>query len=156
MYNVVRGAASGHVQPLYGKLHSPSGDVVGFQNIELISDLSFEAWEGYYKETKDAFPDRPLIASIMECYNKDRWQEIAGRAAACGVDALELNFSCPHGHPESGMGAAMGQDPRQVEEVTRWVVEAVQIPVWAKMTSPPGRRWPAAPRASRRSTPCWA
>jgi dihydroorotate dehydrogenase subfamily 1 len=123
-----------NVQPRYGKLHSPSGDVVGFQNIELISDLSFEAWEGYYKETKDAFPDRPLIASIMECYNKDRWQEIAGRAAACGVDALELNFSCPHGHPESGMGAAMGQDPRQVEEVTRWVVEAVQIPVWAKMT----------------------
>ena len=123
-----------NVQPRYGKLNDRGGETIGFQNIELISDLPFEDWEDYYKRTKDAFPQKPLIASIMECYNKDRWQEIAGRAAACGVDALELNFSCPHGHPESGMGAAMGQDPRQVEEVTRWVVEAVKIPVWAKMT----------------------
>lgn len=123
-----------NVQPRYGKLQSPKGDTIGFQNIELISDVSFEEWEDYYKRTKDAVPDKPLIASIMESHNKHRWQEIAGRAAACGVDALELNFSCPHGHPESGMGAAMGQDPHQVEEVTRWVVEAVNIPVWAKMT----------------------
>ena len=124
-----------NVQPRYGKLRSPKKDNVGFQNIELISDAPFEDWERWFKETKDACPDGILIGSIMECYNKDRWQELAGRCIESGCDALELNFSCPHGHPESGMGAAMGQDPAQVEEVTRWVVEvAGKVPVWSKMT----------------------
>lgn len=124
-----------NVQPRYGKLRSPSKDNVGFQNIELISDATFEAWEDYYKETKDAYPDRILIGSIMESYEKDRWQELAGRCLEAGCDSLELNFSCPHGHPERGMGAAMGQNPEMVEEVTRWVVEVANgAPVWAKMT----------------------
>ena len=123
-----------NVQPRYGKLKSPSGDTVGFQNIELISDSPFEDWIDWFKRVKDAHPTRPLIASIMESYDKGRWQEIAARCAECGVDGLELNFSCPHGHPEAGMGAAMGQDPNQVREVTSWVVSAVDIPVWAKMT----------------------
>jgi len=123
-----------NVQPRYGKLRSPSKDNVGFQNIELISDATFEDWEDWYKETKDTHPDGMLIGSIMESYEKGRWQELAARCEAAGCDALELNFSCPHGHPEKGMGAAMGQDPSRVEEVTRWVVDAVNIPVWSKMT----------------------
>jgi dihydroorotate dehydrogenase subfamily 1 len=124
-----------NVQPRYGKLRSPGKDNVGFQNIELISDATFEDWEKYYKETKDAYPDRILIGSIMESYEKGRWQELAGRCLEAGCDSLELNFSCPHGHPERGMGAAMGQNPAMVEEVTRWVVEvAGGKPVWAKMT----------------------
>ncbi len=124
-----------NVQPRYGKLRSTNGDNVGFQNIELISDRPFEDWEDDFKRVKDAWPDRILIGSIMECYNKDRWQELASRCLAAGCDSLELNFSCPHGHPETGMGAAMGQNPAMVEEVTRWVVEAAGgKPVWAKMT----------------------
>lgn len=124
-----------NVQPRYGKLNSPSGDPIGFQNIELISDRPFEDWEVDFRKVKDAWPDRILIGSIMECYDKARWQELASRCLAAGCDSLELNFSCPHGHPESGMGAAMGQNPAMVEEVTRWVVEAAGgRPVWAKMT----------------------
>ena len=123
-----------NVQPRYGKLRTPGKENVGFQNIELISDAPFEDWENWFKETKDGAPDGILIGSNMESYAKDRWQELAGRCVAAGCDALELNFSCPHGHPETGMGAAMGQDPAMVEEVTRWVVEAVDVPVWAKMT----------------------
>jgi dihydroorotate dehydrogenase subfamily 1 len=124
-----------NVQPRYGKLRSPSKENVGFQNIELISDQPFEIWEDWYKETKDAHPSGILIGSIMESFDKGRWQELAGRCLEAGCDALELNFSCPHGHPERGMGAAMGQDPAQVEQVTRWVVEAAGgRPVWAKMT----------------------
>ena len=122
-----------NVQPRYGKLKS-NNVTVGFENIELISDATFEDWEKWYRETKDAHPQGILIGSIMESYEKDRWQELAGRTVAAGCDALELNFSCPHGHPEKGMGAAMGQDPERVEIVTRWVVEAVDVPVWAKMT----------------------
>jgi len=123
-----------NVQPRYGKLKA-GGGIVGFENIELISDADFEDWERWYRETKDAHPDGILIGSIMESYEKGRWQELAGRCIEAGCDALELNFSCPHGHPEKGMGAAMGQDPKRVEIVTRWVVEAAAgRPVWAKMT----------------------
>ena len=123
-----------NVQPRYGKLKLDK-TTVGFENIELISDATFEDWERWYRETKDAYPDRILIGSIMESFDKGRWQELAGRCIEAGCDALELNFSCPHGHPEKGMGAAMGQDPERVETVTRWVVEAAGgAPVWSKMT----------------------
>jgi dihydropyrimidine dehydrogenase (NADP+)/dihydropyrimidine dehydrogenase (NAD+) subunit PreA len=124
-----------NVQPRYGKLRTGNGETIGFQNIELISDRPFEDWENDFKKVKDAWPSHMLIGSIMERYDKDRWQELAGRTLAAGCDGLELNFSCPHGHPETGMGAAMGQNPAMVEEVTRWVVEvAGGRPVWAKMT----------------------
>ncbi len=123
-----------NVVPRYGKLKSASGDVIGFQNIELISDRPFEDWEADFAALRKEFPTKVVIASIMECYDKSRWQELASRCEKAGAKGLELNFSCPHGHPERGMGAAMGQDPAQVEEVTSWVKEVVTIPIWAKMT----------------------
>ncbi len=123
-----------NVQPRYGKLKAPTGGVIGFENIELISDRTLEEWEDDFKRVKDEWPTRILIGSVMESYEKGRWQEVASRVVAAGCDAVELNFSCPHGHPEMGMGAAMGQDPERVETVTRWVVDAIDVPVWAKMT----------------------
>jgi dihydropyrimidine dehydrogenase (NADP+)/dihydropyrimidine dehydrogenase (NAD+) subunit PreA len=123
-----------NVAPRYGKHRLPSKEVIGFQNIELISDRSLDDWLDDFKRCKDDFPDHVLIASIMEQYAKDRWQELTQRIAECGVDGFELNFSCPHGHPETNMGAAMGQDPGMVEEVTKWVVDVTDKPVWAKMT----------------------
>ena len=51
------------------------------------------------------------------------------------MDGIELNLSCPHGHPERGMGAAVGQNPEMVKQITSWVVESAKgVPVWAKMT----------------------
>jgi dihydropyrimidine dehydrogenase (NADP+) len=110
------------------------GDTIGFTNIELISDRPLEDWLDDFRRLKAEYPDQMLIASIMEQYDKERWQELTRRIAECGVDGFECNFSCPHGHPERNMGAAMGQDPKMVEEVTGWVVEATDKPVWAKMT----------------------
>jgi dihydroorotate dehydrogenase subfamily 1 len=124
-----------NVAPRYGKLRTNDGKtVVGFQNIELISDRGLQDWLDDFKRVKDDFPEGILIASIMEQHNKDRWQELTGIVAESGVDAFELNFSCPHGHPENNMGAAMGQNPAIVKEVTRWVVETTDKPIWAKMT----------------------
>lgn len=121
--------------PRYGKLKShATGEVIGFQNIELISDMDFEVWLEEFLDVKAAYPDRPLIASIMEEFNKDRWQEVVERVQVTGVDGFELNFSCPHGLPERKMGAAMGQSPEIVEEVTGWVKQVSKLPVWAKMT----------------------
>jgi dihydroorotate dehydrogenase subfamily 1 len=124
-----------NVAPRYARMRAAgTKEVIGWQNIELISDRSFEVWEDEFKKIKDKYPDRILIASIMEEYKEDAWIEIVERCQACGVDAFELNFSCPHGMPERKMGAAMGQDPELLEEVCTWVNRAANIPVWAKMT----------------------
>lgn len=125
-----------NVTPRYAKFRSAkAGEVIGFQNIELISDRPFEDWEADFRELKASYPDKILIASLMECHDEKRWQELTRRCVAAGVDSFELNFSCPHGHPETGMGAAMGQNPAMVKEVTGWVKAAAGgKPVWAKMT----------------------
>lgn len=124
-----------NVAPRYGRLRGNDGkDIFGWENIELISDRSFDIWIDEFKQLKDKYPDRILIASIMEEFNKDAWIEIVERCQDCGVDAFELNFSCPHGLPERKMGAAMGENPAILEEVCGWVMGATKIPVWAKMT----------------------
>jgi dihydroorotate dehydrogenase subfamily 1 len=123
-----------NVSPRYAKLHAANGDVIGWENIELISDRPFSIWMDEFKRAKDQFPDRVLIASIMEEYNRDAWEEIVQRCETAGVDGFELNFSCPHGLPERKMGAAMGENPEILEEVAGWVMKAATKPVWAKMT----------------------
>ena len=123
-----------NVSPRYAKLHATSGEVIGWENIELISDRPFAHWIEEFKKCKDQFPDGVLVASIMEEYRRDAWVEIVERCQDAGVDAFELNFSCPHGLPERKMGAAMGQDPDILEEVCGWVKAAAKKPVWAKMT----------------------
>jgi len=124
-----------NVTPRYGKLHAGDGkEVIGWENIELISDRPFGIWLEEFKKCKEQNPDGILIASVMEEYNKDAWCEIIGRCQDAGVDAFELNFSCPHGLPERKMGAAMGQDPDVLGEVCGWVMSAAKKPVWAKMT----------------------
>src|SRR5205809_3967003 len=76
---------------------------------------------------------RPRRFNIEEI-EKERWQELTRMVQETGVDAFELNFSCPHGMTERKMGSEMGEHPDLTEEVTRWVTEVAKIPVWAKMT----------------------
>jgi dihydropyrimidine dehydrogenase (NADP+)/dihydropyrimidine dehydrogenase (NAD+) subunit PreA len=126
-----------NVTPRYAKLMATGAqpaEVVGWENIELISDRPFKIWLDEFKKCKDMFPDGILIASIMEEYRKDAWVEIVERCQDAGVDAFECNFSCPHGLPERKMGSAMGQDCDVLEEVCGWVMSAAKKPVWAKMT----------------------
>src|SRR5438132_7293309 len=124
-----------NVQPRYARLRAAGSDeIIGWENIELISDRPFATWIDEFKQIKDKYPDRVLIASIMEEYRKDAWVEIVERCQAVGVDAFECNYSCPHGLPERRMGSAMGENPEILEEVCRWVMSAAKVPVWAKMT----------------------
>jgi dihydroorotate dehydrogenase subfamily 1 len=124
-----------NVVPRYGKLRSRStGEVIGFENIELISDRPIDVWLDEFRQVKKEYPNHILIASIMEEYEKSRWQELTRMVQDTGVDAFELNFSCPHGMTERKMGSEMGEHPDLTEEVTRWVTEVATIPVWAKMT----------------------
>ena len=124
-----------NVTPRYGKLHAnDKREIVGWENIELISDRPIENWLEEFKRCKDQNPNGILIASIMEEYNRDAWIEIVERCQDAGVDGFELNFSCPHGLPERKMGSAMGEDPEILLEVCGWVTSATKRPVWAKMT----------------------
>ncbi len=134
-----------NVAPRYGKLlaRGHKDEVIGFQNIELISDRPFEAWLDELADCKREYPDHILIASVMEEYRREAWHEIIERTQKTGIDGFELNLSCPHGLPERKMGAAMGQDPAIVKEVCAWVKEVATVPVWAKMT--PNITDPAVP-----------
>jgi dihydroorotate dehydrogenase subfamily 1 len=124
-----------NVAPRYARLKTEkSAEIYGWQNIELISDRPFAVWMDEFKKLKDKYPTGCVIASIMEEYNKDAWIEIVERCQETGIDAFELNFSCPHGLPERKMGAAMGQDCAIMEEVCKWVMSAAKVPVWAKLT----------------------
>lgn len=122
--------------PRYGKLKDPTHPeiVVGFENIELISDRPYATWLDEFRQLKKQYKNRVLVASIMEEYRKEAWQQIVREVQETGVDAFELNLSCPHGLPERKMGMAMGEDPSICEEVVGWVREVSKIPVWAKMT----------------------
>lgn len=124
-----------NVSPRYSRMRAgDNNEIIGWENIELISDRPFGAWIDDFKRLKEKYPDRFLVASITEECSRDAWVEIVERTQATGVDALELNFSCPHGLPERRMGAAIGQDPELMAEVCGWVNAAARVPVWAKLT----------------------
>jgi dihydroorotate dehydrogenase subfamily 1 len=124
-----------NTNPRYAKLRSrESNEVLGFQNIELISDRPFEVWLDELAQLKKNYPKKILIASIMEEYRREAWHEIVKRVQETGVDGFEMNLSCPHGLPERKMGMAMGENPDITCEVVKWVKEVSKIPVWAKMT----------------------
>lgn len=104
----------------------------GMVNIELISDASIDQWEIEIDLIKSAFPDRPLIASIMGGGNAYEWQEVVRRLEPHGIDAFEMNVSCPNFSEERG--AQLGQDPESLALAIRWVREATKLPVIVKLT----------------------
>ncbi|EST10983.1 NAD-dependent dihydropyrimidine dehydrogenase subunit PreA [Sporolactobacillus laevolacticus] len=108
--------------------------VAGFNNIELITDRPLEVNLREINETKKKFPDHVIIASLMVEPKQEKWHEIVKRVEDVGVDGLELNFGCPHGMAERGMGSASGQVPELVEKQTYWVKEAAETPVIVKLT----------------------
>jgi dihydropyrimidine dehydrogenase (NAD+) subunit PreA len=108
--------------------------MVGLNNIELISDRSVEINLKEIREVKRRYPDRPLIISIMVESTREAWHDIIKRVEQTGADGVELNFGCPHGMNERGMGSAMGQVPEYTQMVTEWVREVATIPVFVKLT----------------------
>lgn len=85
-------------------------------------------------ETKKRFPGHALVVSLMVEPKREKWHEIVKKVEAVGVDGLELNFGCPHGMAERGMGSASGQQPDLVEAQTMWAKEAAKTPVIVKLT----------------------
>ncbi len=122
-----------NVSSRYSALDIAGNRMVGFNNIELISDRSIETNFKEIKECKKRWPNRALIASLMTD-TKENWHEMLARALDSGADGVELNFGCPHGMCERGMGSAVGQNPDVMETIVGWVMEATQLPVIVKLT----------------------
>jgi dihydropyrimidine dehydrogenase (NAD+) subunit PreA len=122
------------VSPRFAAWKGQGGELRGFENIELLSKKSVSYWETGIAAIKTEYPDHLLVASIMGDTGDASWQDLATRVQDAGCDAIELNVSCPHGMPEAGVGAAIGQNPSMVEHVTKSVVAVADVPVYVKMT----------------------
>lgn len=105
----------------------------GFTNIELITDRPIEVNLREIAETKRLFPKNPIIVSLM-VETEAEWREIIKKSIDAGADGLELNFGCPHGMCERGMGSAVGQEPKINERITSWAVKYSTVPVLVKLT----------------------
>jgi dihydropyrimidine dehydrogenase (NAD+) subunit PreA len=123
-----------NVSSRYGAVDYDGRKIMGFNNIELISDRTLEDNLKEIKAVKREFPDRALVVSLMVESKRESWHEIVRRVEQTGCDGLELNFGCPHGMSERGMGSAVGQVPEYTEMITGWVKEVAQTPVIVKLT----------------------
>ena len=108
--------------------------LVGMNNIELISDRPTDVNIAEIREVKKRYPNHAVVISLMVEANREAWHEILAKCNDTGADGYELNFGCPHGMSERGMGAAVGQVPEYVQMITEWVMEKAELPVLVKLT----------------------
>ena len=120
--------------PRYSAWHGGDGRVMGLNNIELITDRPLQTNLEEITRVKRDWPDRAVVVSLMVPCEEGAWKEILPKVEATGADGIELNFGCPHGMSERGMGAAVGQVPEYVEMVTNWCKKHGDLPVIVKLT----------------------
>jgi dihydropyrimidine dehydrogenase (NAD+) subunit PreA len=120
--------------PRYGAIWGADRRLLGFNNIELITDRALQLNLQEIKQVKKNWPDRALVVSIMVPCEEDAWKAILPLVEETEADGIELNFGCPHGMSERGMGAAVGQVPEYVEMVVRWCKQYSRMPVITKLT----------------------
>ena len=123
-----------NVTSRFAALNWKQNRVIGLNNIELITDRPLDENLKEIRECKKAFPDRAIIGSLMEVPVREKWHDLVKAVQDAGVDGFELNFGCPHGMSERGMGSAVGQQPDLIEMVTSYAVEAAELPVIVKLT----------------------
>jgi dihydropyrimidine dehydrogenase (NAD+) subunit PreA len=107
-------------------------DKWGMLDIELFTDLTIERWEHDLDMIRASYPERALIASIAGGGNPDDWVEVIRRLEPRGVNAFEMNVSCPNFAEEKG--GKLGQDPEALRLAVSWVREATDLPVIVKLT----------------------
>jgi len=120
--------------PRYGAIHSSDRRLIGLNNVELITDRPLEINLQEIKKVKREWSDRAVVVSLMVPCEEKNWADILKRVEETECDGVELNFGCPHGMSERGMGAAVGQVPEYIEMVTRWCKKHTRMPVIVKLT----------------------
>ncbi len=123
-----------NVSSRYSAVDYAGKRVMGFNNIELISDRPLSINLKEIKEVLKEFPDRAMVVSLMAENSREAWHELIKQTEDTGAHGIELNFGCPHGMNERGMGSAVGQDPAIAKMVVEWVMEKATIPVITKLT----------------------
>ena len=123
-----------NVSSRYGAIDYDGRKVMGLNNIELITDRPLDVNLAEIARTKKAHPRHALWVSLMEESRRESWHDLVKRTQDAGADGLELNFGCPHGMSERGMGAAVGQVPDYAALITGWVKEVATVPVIVKLT----------------------
>ncbi|MBR3246779.1 MAG: NAD-dependent dihydropyrimidine dehydrogenase subunit PreA [Clostridiales bacterium] len=133
--------------PRFSAVKGPDGSIVGFKNIEQLSDHSVEENMEIFRRLKADYPSKVIIASIM---GKDdaEWESLSRLCEENGADVIELNFSCPN-MADEGLGSDIGQVPELVERFTRCARRGAKIPVLAKLTPNVASMIPAAEAAIR-------
>jgi dihydropyrimidine dehydrogenase (NAD+) subunit PreA len=122
-----------NVSSRYGSVNYRDKRMVGFNNIELITDRPLKDNLREISEVKKRFPDNAVIASLM-VETREEWHNIIRDVENAGADGIELNFGCPHGMCERGMGSAVGQEPKVLQTIVEWVKEVAKVPVITKLT----------------------
>ena len=120
--------------PRYAALYSQDRRLIGFNNIELITDRPLRKNLEEIRQVKRDWPDRAMVVSLMVPCTEEAWKAVLPRVEDTGADGIELNFGCPHGMSERGMGAAVGQVPEYIEMVTAWCKHYSRLPVIVKLT----------------------
>ncbi len=128
------GAPVLNVSNRYGAWHYGNQKMLAINNVELISDRPLETNLHEIAEVKRAWPDRAVVVSAMVESKPQSWHDIIRRIQDTGADGIELNYGCPHGMSERGMGSAVGQVPEYCTQITSWVMEVAKIPVIVKLT----------------------
>jgi dihydropyrimidine dehydrogenase (NAD+) subunit PreA len=123
-----------NVSSRYGAIDIGTFKVAGLNNIELITDRPIEVNLKEVAEVKKLFPKHAVVVSLMVESKREAWHEIVKRTEDTGCDGLELNFGCPHGMSERGMGSAVGQVPDYTCQIVQWVKEVARTPVIVKLT----------------------
>ena len=118
--------------PRFSAIRTDEGKIISFKNIEQLSEQSLKENIEIFKELKKNFPNKFLMVSIMG-RDEDEWAYLTKELTDAGVDALELNFSCPN-MTEDNTGSDVGQIPELVEKYCRVVKENTNLPFIAKLT----------------------
>ena len=122
-----------NVSSRYSSVDWNNQRMMGLNNIELITDRPHEVNLREISEVKKRFPKHAVIASLMT-ETKNDWKVLIKKVEDSGADGLELNFGCPHGMCERGMGSSVGQEPKLLAEITSWTKEFAKTPVLVKLT----------------------
>ena len=133
--------------PRFSAITGDSGSIIGFKNIEQLSDHSVAENMKIFRDLKKKYPSKFLLASIMG-QDEAEWESLARLCEENGADGVELNFSCPN-MMEEGLGSDIGQIPELVERYTAAAKRGTKKPVLAKMTPNVSRMSPAAEAAMR-------
>src|SRR5262245_59130407 len=123
-----------NVSSRYGAVDYERTKVMGLNNIELITDRTLATNLKEIASVKKAYPRHALWVSLMVESKREAWYDSVKRTQDAGADGIELNFGCPHGMSERGMGSAVGQVPDYACLITQWVKEVATVPVMVKLT----------------------